>query len=700
MSGGQQLARLVCGRRSKWLVLMLWVLALAALGPLSAKLNSAQVNNADSYLPSTAESVLVIEQLRQFQGEDTLPAVVIYARNGGVTAADVAAVESDRQAFVDSPELTIVGTVPAVIPSQDGEALEIVVPLLSTDGFALGGEIDAMRALVTQSDGLVVKVDGPAGIQGDFIKVFETLDARLLGLAAVVVIIILLITYRSPILWAFPVFSVFAGLTLAQGVVYLFANADIFVVNGQTASILTVLVFGAGTDYALLLVARYREELHRHDDRHEAMAEALHKAGPAIVASAATVAIGLLCLLAAEVESSRALGPVTAIGVGCALLAMLTLLPALLVIVGRWAFWPLVPRYPSEVHQEQGFFARIGSIISGRPRVVWVATALVLGILALNVVNLEADGLAQSDAFRNKPESVEGQELIAKHFPAGTGSPVIVIGPASQAEDILALGVEDPGIAGPAGEPRTAGDLVAVQFTLNDAPDSPAAAQTTQRLREALDEVSTDVLVGGTTAVQQDVQDASRRDSRVVIPLVLLVVFVILMILLRSVLAPVLLIATVILSFLAALGVSAYVFTHVFGFAGADSSFPLFAFIFLVALGIDYNIFLMTRVREESIRIGTRPGILRGLAVTGGVITSAGVVLAATFAVLFTLPLVFTAQIGFVVAFGVLLDTIVVRSILVPALSYDIGRRIWWPSTLGHQDVDHEHVEHPVPEPL
>ena len=329
---------------------------------------------------------------------------------------------------------------------------------------------------------------------------------------------------------------------------------------------------------------------------------------------------------------------------------------------------------------------------------MWIGTALALVVLALNVVNLEADGLPQTDAFINQPDSVVGQKLIAQHYPAGTGSPVLIVGPAAKADAITAVATGDPGIAGLASPTRTAGDLVGVQVTLADAPDSPEADDTIRRLRTSLDAVSPDALVGGATAVNLDVQVTAQRDNRVVIPLVLLVVFLVLMLLLRAVVAPLLLMATVVLSFLATLGVSAFFFTHVFGFAGADSSFPLFAFIFLVALGIDYNIFLMTRVREESARIGTRPGILRGLAVTGGVITSAGIVLAATFAVLGTLPLVFTAQIGFVVAFGVLLDTTIVRSVLVPALSYDVGRSIWWPSRLARADVDTEHVDHPVPE--
>ena len=443
MTHTRRIARLVCGRRTKWLVVLLWALAFLVMGPLSSRLSSIQVNNADSYLPGNAESTKVIALQRTFRAEDALPAVVIYVRDGGITPQDLATAQADRQAFIDAADLSIVGDVPPVIPSEDGKALQVIVPLLSEDGFALGGDVDVMRSIAAAADGLTVKVDGPAGIQGDLVKVFDTLDVRLLGLAAFVVVIILLITYRSPVLWAFPLVAVFAGLTLAQAVVYLMAKGDVFVVNGQTASILTVLVFGAGTDYALLLVARYREELRRYDDRHEAMAEALHKASPAIIASATTVALGLLCLLASDVESSRALGPVAAIGVGCALLAMLTLLPALLVIFGRWPFWPRVPHFGSEVHEEQGFYARLGRRIAVRPRTVWVGTALALVVLALNVVNLEADGLPQTDAFINRPDSVVGQELIAQHYPAGTGSPVVVVGPAADAEAITAVATGD-----------------------------------------------------------------------------------------------------------------------------------------------------------------------------------------------------------------------------------------------------------------
>ena len=451
------------------------------------------------------------------------------------------------------------------------------------------------------------------------------------------------------------------------------------VVNAESAGILTVLVFGAGTDYALLLVARYREELRRHADRHEAMAVALRRAGPAIVASAGTVIAGLLCLLAAETNSTRGLGPVAAIGVVVALAAMLTLLPALLVIAGRWIFWPARPSLGSPEPTFTGVWARVGRRISRHPRRVWLGTALALGALAVGNVSLHADGLTEKQSFTSQVSSVTGEEVLARHFPAGAGSPVVVIANAAKTSQVQAALAATPGIVGVA-PPIARDGLVYLQGTLSAAPDTAAAYATVDRARDAVHRIpGADAKVGGDSAVNLDVENAARHDRDVIIPIILVVVLAILALLLRALLAPVLLVATVGLSFSAALGVSAMVFDHIFGVDASDSAFPLFVFVFLVALGIDYNIFLMTRVREETHTHGTRYGALSGLAATGGVITSAGFVLAGTFAVLGTLPVTAFAQIGFAVAFGVLLDTLVVRSILVTAINLDLGDRIWWP---------------------
>jgi putative drug exporter of the RND superfamily len=504
----------------------------------------------------------------------------------------------------------------------------------------------------------------------------------------VIVVVILLVTYRSPVLWLLPLSCVFVALTAAQAVIYLLARNGGLTVNGQSAFILTVLVFGAGTDYALLLTARYREELRRHADRHQAMAVALGRAAPAIIASGATVILSLLCLLVAELASTRSLGPVMAIGVAVGLLAMLTLLPALLVIFGRWVFWPRRPTLGSAEPTERGLWARIGQRVAHRPRLVWVVTAVVLGLLALGTTGLEANGLQSKDAFRTKPEAVTGEQVLARHFAAGAGNPVQVVGNASAAPQLQAT------LAGTAGGKAGACPVIRdgaayLEGTLTSSPDSQASYDLVDRLRVSVHAIGgAQARVGGGSAVNLDILRASRHDRNLVVPLVLVVVAIILGLLLRAVVAPLLLVATVVLSFGAALGVSTLVFDHLFGFAGADPSFPLWTFVFLVALGTDYNIFLMTRVHEEAKVHRTRRGALIGLAATGGVITSAGVVLAGTFAALGTLPLVFVTEIGFAVAFGVLLDTFVVRSVLVTALNLDVGRRIWWPSRLARtQDV-------------
>jgi putative drug exporter of the RND superfamily len=446
-----------------------------------------------------------------------------------------------------------------------------------------------------------------------------------------------------------------------------------------------VLVFGAGTDYALLLTARYREELRRHEDRHEAMAVALRRAGPAIIASAGTVIVSLLTLSVAELNSTASLGPVLAIGIVVAFAAMMTLLPPLLVISGRWVFWPARPAYGSEEPTSRGFWARTGGWIARRPRVVWVTTAVILGAMALGLTGLKSDGLTVAQGFRTTPDSVVGQRVIDQHFPAGAGQPVVVIGNQQQGAQLRSAFKATPGITGVIGPVPRVGHAY-LQGTLTSAPDSQPAYNTIDKVRAAVHAVrGADAMVGGNTAINLDINRASSHDREVIIPVILAVVFLILGLLLRALVAPIMLIATVVLSFAAALGVSAVMFDHVFNFGGSDTSFPLFVFVFLVALGIDYNIFLMTRVREETAKHGPRRGALTGLAATGGVITSAGLVLAGTFAALATLPVTFLTELGFAVAFGVLLDAIIVRSVLVTALNLDLGRWAWWPSRLYRQ---------------
>ncbi|MCX9193764.1 hypothetical protein C3Y87_20765 [Carbonactinospora thermoautotrophica] len=662
---------------------------LAALGPLAGKLNDAEKNDASTWLPGNAESTKVLDLAKTFESSDTVPAVVVYERPSGITQADRAKAAGDVRAFTGVHGVS--GQVLGPVPARDGKALQVIVPIVPGDGgwATIGQVVDDVRKIARSgAAGLEVHVTGPAGIAADSGEAFKGIDGTLLYSTVAVVVVILLLTYRSPTLWLLPVLSAGVALSSAQAVVYLLAKYAGLTVNAQSAGILTVLVFGAGTDYALLLVARYREELRRHEDRHEAMAIALHRAGPAIIASAATVAVGMLCLLAAEMNSTKGLGPVSASGIVVGLLAMITLLPALLVIVGRWVFWPVRPKYGSPEPAERGLWARVGRGVARRPRAVWLVTAVVLGAMSLGLADLKAEGLANKDSFIGKPDSVVGEEVLARHFPAGVGQPVVVIAKASAAEQVRDAFARTPGIAAVT-PPVVKGGYAYLQGTLDDAPDSKAAKATVDRVRAAVHRVpGADAVVGGGTAINLDAQRAARHDSNLIIPLVLVVVFVILALLLRALVAPLVLIATVVLSFTAALGFSALVFDHLFGFAGADASFPLFVFVFLVALGIDYNIFLMTRVREEAERLGSRRGALVGLAATGNVITSAGVVLAGTFAVLATLPVVAFAEIGFAVAFGVLLDTIIVRSVLVTALNLDLGRWMWWPSRLcGKRDL-------------
>ncbi|MGW4891482.1 MMPL family transporter [Kitasatospora sp. NPDC004240] len=686
MSPTRRLAALPCGRRSKWVVLALWLVLLVVAGPLAGKLAGAEDNQASSWLPGSAESTIVLKEQRAFQPVDTLQAVVVYERPDGITEADRAEAARDAAAFAAAPH--VLGRVIGPVVSEDGRAMQTIVPVdIGTGGWEdLRPAVDSMRATVAADDlGMSTHVTGQAGIGADQAEAFAGIDDTLLFATVAVVIILLLLTYRSPVLWLFPLLAAAVSLAVSQAVIYLLAEHAGLTVNAQSAGILIVLVLGAGTDYALLITARYREELRRHEDRHEAMAFALHRAGPAILASSATVVASMLCLLVAEMNSTRGLGPVCAIGVLVALAAMLTLLPAMLVIVGRWVFWPVKPGYGTPEPTTSGRWAHVGSWIGRRPRKVWGVTTLALAACCLGLISLNATGLSTAGSFTGKPDSVDGQQVLAAHFPAGTGAPLTVISTAATAGEVRAVAQSTPGIASTTVPVEHDGRAL-FQATPADPPDSQAAEDTVDRLRAAVHAVpDADARVGGGTAVALDAGRAAADDNRAIIPLVLGVVLLILGLLLRAVTAPLVLIGTVVLSYAAALGISAFVFEHAFGFEGQDHAFPLFVFVFLVALGIDYNIFLMTRVREESVHRGTFRGAVAGLAATGGVITSAGLILASTFAVLGTLPVVAFTEIGFAVALGVLLDTLVVRSVLVTALTMDIGRHMWWPGKLSRQ---------------
>ncbi|MGK5441616.1 MMPL family transporter [Micromonospora sp. URMC 105] len=679
------------------LVVLGWLVVGGIAGPYSGKLGEVATNDNASFLPAEAEATRAQDLAGRFVERQSTPALVVYERSSGVTDADKQRATADAARFAQVPG--VIGPLPPPIPSQDGQALQVVVPIDDADGEEIGRVVDELRRIAGgDRDGLTVDVAGPAGLLADLIEVFGAIDGPLLLVTLVVVLVILLIVYRSPVLWIFPLLAAGLSYALAAVFVYYLAKHDVIQLNGQAQGILTVLVFGAGTDYALLLIARYREELHRHERPWDAMKTAWRGAAPAIIASGATVIVSLLCLLLSSLNSNRALGPVSAVGIAATLLVMLTFLPALLLLGGRWAFWPRRPRVDqADPQTEHGIWSRVARFVARHARPVWLATAAGLALLTLGLTQLGVTTLGQSDLFTERTDSVAGQEVIARHYPAGTGSPATIFTNQQTAQEVARVAQGVRGVAavrpvtdqrtGPPEEnapPKVVDGKVQLEATLADPPDSDGAEQAIRDLRAAVHRVAgADAVVGGFTAINVDTSAASTRDRNVIIPVVLLVIAVILALLLRALLAPVLLIATVLLSFLATLGLCALIFRYAFDFPGVDASFPLFAFVFLVALGIDYNIFLMSRVREESVKRGTRGGVLVGLAVTGGVITSAGIVLAATFSALAVLPLVVLVELGVAVAVGVLLDTIVVRSLLVPALSYDIGPKIWWPSRLS-----------------
>lgn len=700
----RQIAGKLTNKVTKWIVLAGAIVIVGLMAPLNAQLVDVQNNEASSWLPESAESTKVLEELTGTVDPNDIDTLVVYYREGGLTAEDLAAldehaaeiakVEGVTDEGVLSPNGAEQAGIPVKLVSDDGE----VANLAFTFNFGSDGWLDIPDAAaevrdIAQIDGVTVHLAGYGGQAADASEAFEGIDTNLIFATLLVVIVILLFTYRSPILWLLPIISAVFAYMISGGVVYLLAKYADLTVNGQSQSILGILVIGAGTDYALLLVARYREELRRHEDRHEAMGFALHRATPAILASAATVVIGLLSLVFSDLNSTAGLGPVLAVGVAVTFLVMVTLLPALLVICGRWVFWPKRPSFGSPEPTGTGFWAKVGSNIAPHPRRVWVVTAGLLIIACLGLFKLDPSGLAQDEQYTKEFDSIKGQSLLADHGLADTSNTVQVITNTDQAAAVSDAVSQVDGLGDPT-EPLDIGDGRSFfTATLGSDMSSTASFDSVEGARDAVHAVDgAEALVGGGSAFYLDTKIASERDNRVIIPIVLVVVLLILMILLRALIAPLILIGTVILSFGAAMGISALIFTEVFtriglfevneGFAHTDPGFPLFAFVFLVALGIDYNIFLMTRVREETAQHGTRKGSLIALSSTGGVITSAGLVLAATFLVLGSLPLVFLAQLGVAVALGVLLDTMIVRSVLVTAINLDLGGKIWWPSKL------------------
>jgi RND superfamily putative drug exporter len=764
----RQIAGKLTGPVTKWFVLAFWIIALVGLGGFAGKLAEVQNNEASSWLPSSAESTRGFEEMAPFQDPNTIPTVVVYERTGGLTAEDKAAAAADVAKFQGLKGID--GPVQGPIPSKDGEALQTIIKLnLGADGWNKMPDIAKEIRDIAKIDGVNVHVAGAGGQAADAAEAFGGLDTTLLYSALLIVVLILLVVYRSAYLWLLPIFSVVVGLGVTMGFVYILAKYAGLTVNGQSQAILSILCIGAGTDYALLLVARYREELRNYENRHEAMAHALHRAAPAIFASAATVVLGMLCLSFAEMSSTKGMGPVVAVGVAVTSLVMMTLLPALLVIFGRWVFgpradalggwmrtqarllaigivvsglagwgsgtlgdaidgtlgtilsivlgvvagvfgliaitsvlalaqggleiwrgWHMRPDFGSREPTQSGLWAKVGGLISIRPRTVWVATTILLAIACLGLFRLDANGLSTEDSYTKEFDSIVGQKVLAKHEMVDESNTLMVVSKASAADEVK-VALDGVTGLGDATEPVAKDGVAFMQAVVGSDVSSQAAFDAVEAARDAVHAVpDAEALVTGGSAIYLDTKIASQRDDKVIIPIVLAVVLLVLILLLRAIAAPLILLGTVILSFGAALGISVLLFEYVFGFAGSDPSFPLFAFVFLVALGIDYNIFLMTRVREESIARGTRAGALVGLTSTGGVITSAGIVLAATFLVLGSLPLVFLAEMGVAVALGVMLDTMIVRSILVTAINLDLGDKIWWPSKLAQGKADPE----------
>ena len=692
---------------ARWLlpaaVIVAFLIIASPLSSVGGNLSSIQRNDNAAYLPESAEATRVLNETTKFELEST-PALLVYTRNDGATmTADDQRIVTIKAVNLQEPMIQVLTVPPigAVVTEPRGKAAYILLLFIGSDPNTIRPHIDDLRNGLAQLDGYQVAIGGPAAAQTDLIEVYGRISLLLLGVTAAVVLLILIAVYRSPILPFLVIAVAGIGLGMADGLAYLMAKAGVFTISGQVQGILDVLVLGAGTDYALLLASRYREELTRTKDKYKAMRSAWRVSVEPIAASGGTVILAVLCLTVSGLPATRSLGPVAAIGIGCAVISMLVLLPASLMLLGRSAFWPFRPVVSKGTTERHPAWSRVADFVGRRPRRIWAGVLLVLLLLTLGTLRLEAHGIPRTGGFLIDAQSVEGQKVLEANFPDASGTPTVVTGQAEKLNEMVAAARAIPNVtkvepyldplekfdarnAGkPPPPPKVQDGRVRIDVTVALPADSDAAEQTVRQIRAAEHSVSgANALVGGYTAVNVDTQDTAARDRTIVIPLVLLLVFGILVALLRAVIAPLILVGTVLLSYAATMGVCGIFFHDIFKFQGSESSFPMYAFVFLVALGVDYNIFLMTRVREEVAHIGHRAGTLRGLAVTGGVITSAGVVVAATFSALSVIPLVYLAELAFAVGFGVLLDTFIVRTLLVPSLTLDVGRWMWWPSKL------------------
>jgi RND superfamily putative drug exporter len=738
----RRVAAFVTGKRTKWVVLGIWTVAMLALFPLGSKLSDETEDDTQSFLPESAESTEVVRLLdEEFPGGESTQGIIVYRRQGGLTDADKQTIaeqarelEEMARPFQEATRTTPVSDLdlsdyelplirppqvpfakgsPSSLVSPDGDLAYTVltVPTDFENAADWGKNVD--EVVGEESNGMEIILTGDLGFSVDSEEVFGDLDTTLLLATVLLVLVLLGAIYRSVLVALTPLLVVFFAYSVATALVYAMAKSGATVSSNGT-TILIVLMFGVGTDYCLLLVSRYREELRRLEDKHDAMERAVARTGPTILASGLTVTLAMLTLTLADAQLTSTLGPVAAIGVFCGMVAGLTLLPALLTIFGRRGFWPRarVVQYDPEhvAEQRRGIWRRVGDKVLERPAAALAVTTLAFVAGALGLIAYKVD-YSTTTFFKKSVESVEGFELLEQEFPAGVLYPTTVLVERSDGqvtkEDLNTAvrrlqGVDGVASATPTGRASNDGSMATIDVVLEDDPFTKDALNLVPEIRDSVSDLGPGLtaLVGGGSAIQYDFDQAIESDLRLIAPIALLVMAIILAILLRALVAPLVLIASVILSFLCTLGLSVLFIRYVVGDAGFDASIPTFAFIFLVALGIDYTIFLMARVREEARTHGTREGTLRALEVTGPVITSAGIILAGTFSVLMTLPVTYTFDLGFMVALGILLDTFIVRTIMVPAAVELIGDKIWWPSTAEAGGVVHEETgEYPAVAP-
>ncbi|UYN84775.1 MAG: MMPL family transporter [Microcella sp.] len=671
------LTRFITAAKTSWIVLITGLAATAALF-IAAGYQSADAAPPVG-LPDSAESVQAAALLEEFADDDSTSGLLVFGRESGeLSENDLEAIADRTEALAD---LSIDGFLPPPSVSDDGTTALVVLPLAIEDRVSGQAERAAeIRAIAADGlpSGIEVWFTGAEGFSVDIAAVFEGANFVLLSITALVVALLLIVTYRSPVLWIVPLAVVGIADFIAGIAARLVAESLGITLDGSVTGILSVLVFGAGTNYALLLIARYRDELRLHLDRREAMAIALRGASPAIIASGSTVALALATLLFGELSGNRSLGLAGAVGIIVAMAYALLVLPAALVIFGRWIFWPIIPRYGSPDAISRSPWGKLGRAVSKRPLVVAIIGFAALGAMATGLTTTNV-GLSQNDRFIVKPEAVLGQERLAEAFSAGSSAPASVVVPVGDLDDVLDGIVDVEGVVD--ARPGAANDDIAQIVVVLDAdPESERAFEIIAELRLALDDLGDGTaLVGGIDAEGLDLRDAQARDQGLVIPLILVLVLAVLVLLLRALVAPLLLLVAVVASYFSAVGIGSIIFATVFGFPGLDTTVLLFSFLFLVALGVDYSIFLVTRAKEEVPLLGTSEGMIRALAATGGVITSAGILLAAVFAVLGVLPLIALTQIGVIVCIGVLIDTLLVRTVIVPAMTFLAKDRFWWP---------------------